>query len=490
MSWLEDLLGIKDLWRDGNLLSPRRKALEFVSGVGIALALTDDPATGRSKLEISAAGGGSSGSSDYRESVRAATTGALPAYTRVGNVLTANANGALPAQDGVTLTVGTRRLLLWHGASGIDNGTYDVTQLGDGSSPWILTRTQDALGNTETFTDGTRVPIAEGTLYAGRTFKVTTNDPIVLNTTAISWALDTGLPDGTVADQIPKWNGTTWIAGALNLAAAAAVTGILGLANGGTGLSATPAANTVLTGTGAAAAWSDAPTVASLSASSYLAVGAGTKATAGDIRFDSAWSIQQRNAEPGTIDRNVLSGTGESWDLGDAAQSGQGYVRASYLNLLGQGGVYSKATTFFVQTAAGGACFEFSPNTAAFTVTATTLSPVISQSDHATTGHTFTVQAQNVTTGTGSTLLLKAGTGSVANGVVQIGYGATVTAQFGANAAFFAATGSYGGGVNVIFGGSVATTPTTAPSGGGLIYWDADGNIFGVNEAGVHSQLN
>lgn len=243
MTWLDDLLGVKDLWSDGALLAPRRSALEFVSGTGVALALVDDPATGRSKLTISAAGGSGS-ADDWRSSVRVATTGALPAYTRVGNVLTANANGALPAIDGVTLTVGARRVFLWHGASGVDNGTYDVTQLGDGSSPWILTRTVDVEGNTETFTDGTRVPIAEGTTYAGRTFKLTTNDPITLNVTSLVFALDTGLADGTAVGQVPRWDGTTWTAGAVDLADGDARTGILPVANGGTGLSALGSAYT------------------------------------------------------------------------------------------------------------------------------------------------------------------------------------------------------------------------------------------------------
>lgn len=258
MTWLYDLLGVKDLWSDGALLAPRRSALEFVSGTGVALALVDDPATGRSKLTISAAGGSGS-ADDWRSSVRVATTGALPAYTRVGNVLTANANGALPATDGVTLTVGARRVFLWHGASGVDNGTYDVTQLGDGSSPWILTRTVDVEGNTETFTDGARVSIDEGTTYAGRTFKLTTNNPITLGVTALVWAPDTGLADGTAVGQVPRWDGTTWTAGALNLAAAAAVTGILGVANGGVPVPANPADDAkVLTASGGTYTWAAA----------------------------------------------------------------------------------------------------------------------------------------------------------------------------------------------------------------------------------------
>ena len=41
-----------------------------------------------------------------KDPVRAATTEALPANARVADGLLANANGAFPAQDGVTLAVG------------------------------------------------------------------------------------------------------------------------------------------------------------------------------------------------------------------------------------------------------------------------------------------------------------------------------------------------------------------------------------------------
>lgn len=66
---------------------------------------------------------------DWKESVRAATTAALPAVTYangtggVGATLTADANGALPAQDGVTLVVNDR-LLVKDQAAQLQNGIY------------------------------------------------------------------------------------------------------------------------------------------------------------------------------------------------------------------------------------------------------------------------------------------------------------------------------------------------------------------------------
>ncbi len=170
---------------------------------------------------------------DPKDSVRTATTGALPAYTRTGNTITGNANGALPNVGGVALAAGDD-FLLWHGAAAQDNGIWRVGSLGDGGSPFTATRRADA-DTSAKVTSGLRVPVTEGT-YAGRVFRLATADPITLNTTALTFVLDTALADGSSTDQILKWNGTSWIAGALNLAAAAAVTGILAFANGGTGL--------------------------------------------------------------------------------------------------------------------------------------------------------------------------------------------------------------------------------------------------------------
>lgn len=77
--------------------------------------------------------------------VAAATTAALPANaynngtSGVGATLTASANGAFPAQDGVTLTSG-QKLLVKNEAAAANNGVYVLTQVGSESLPWILTR--------------------------------------------------------------------------------------------------------------------------------------------------------------------------------------------------------------------------------------------------------------------------------------------------------------------------------------------------------------
>jgi len=130
---------------------------------------------------------------DWKQYVRAATTGALPAYTYangssgVGATLTATANAALPAQDGVTLVLNDRLLVKNEtGGNAPYNGVYIVTQVGSVSLPYILTRTTDA-NSAATLLPETTVPISEGTTQADYAYTVTTPGPITIGTTNITF---------------------------------------------------------------------------------------------------------------------------------------------------------------------------------------------------------------------------------------------------------------------------------------------------------------
>ena len=57
----------------------------------------------------------------------------------VGATLTANANGAFPIIDGIQLEVGGN-LLVKNQNDPLENGSYVLTQAGDSSNPWVLTR--------------------------------------------------------------------------------------------------------------------------------------------------------------------------------------------------------------------------------------------------------------------------------------------------------------------------------------------------------------
>jgi hypothetical protein len=128
----------------------------------------------------------------WKQPVRAKTTAALAANTYangasgVGATLTATANGGLAAQDGVTLVVNDR-LIVDHEATASHNGIYKVTQLGDGSHPYILTRATDADEAAELINAAAKVE--EGTTFADQEWQCTTNAAIVVGTTALVFAI-------------------------------------------------------------------------------------------------------------------------------------------------------------------------------------------------------------------------------------------------------------------------------------------------------------
>ena len=131
---------------------------------------------------------------DIKASARLATTGALSAYTfttTAGGTITNNANGALSI-DGVTPSVADR-ILVKNETSGDApyNGIYVVTTVGDGSTPYVLTRSADANTSSEV-TSGMFVFIEEGTTNDNTGWVLTTNNPITLNTTALVFAQFSG----------------------------------------------------------------------------------------------------------------------------------------------------------------------------------------------------------------------------------------------------------------------------------------------------------
>jgi hypothetical protein len=126
---------------------------------------------------------------------RAATTGALAANTYangtsgVGATLTGNSNGALASQDGVTL-VANDTILVKDESTASHNGLYVVTQVGDGSNPYILTRSTDADSSTSTparMGPDIFVFVQEGTTLSDTGWVMTTNAPITMGSTSLNW---------------------------------------------------------------------------------------------------------------------------------------------------------------------------------------------------------------------------------------------------------------------------------------------------------------
>lgn len=120
--------------------------------------------------------------------VDAATTAALPANTRTGDVLKGDAVGAFPTIDGVAAALNNTYLVKNEGgvASHINNGLYTLTVVGDGATEFELTR-NDNLANGDPAT-GAFIHIQQGTANLDSTFRCINNTGTdIVNTDALEW---------------------------------------------------------------------------------------------------------------------------------------------------------------------------------------------------------------------------------------------------------------------------------------------------------------
>ena len=110
---------------------------------------------------------------DYKQAVRVIT---LSDVTLSG--------GAPATVDGVNLSAGNRVLVAGQ-STGSQNGLYIVQTVGAGSNgTWIRSSDGNATGEIEA---GMIVMVTEGTIYADTQWKLITDDPITLGTTALTF---------------------------------------------------------------------------------------------------------------------------------------------------------------------------------------------------------------------------------------------------------------------------------------------------------------
>ena len=106
--------------------------------------------------------------------------------TYATNVLTSSTNGAF-ALDGITAWSVGDRVLVKDQTNALENGSYELTVLGDASTPWELTRgeyfneTSEIPGSFQFVTDGT---VNNGTGYVAT---VADAETFVLNTDDVTW---------------------------------------------------------------------------------------------------------------------------------------------------------------------------------------------------------------------------------------------------------------------------------------------------------------
>lgn len=105
-------------------------------------------------------------------------------------------NGSAPSTvDGVTLSSGNR-ILLTAQTNPIDNGLYQVQTVGTAQNgTWIRSTDANETGEIEA---GMLVMATEGTVYADSLWKLTTNNPIIIGTTALNFS-QVGAGTGTAA---------------------------------------------------------------------------------------------------------------------------------------------------------------------------------------------------------------------------------------------------------------------------------------------------
>jgi len=137
---------------------------------------------------------------DWKSSVKAATTAALAASARVGNVRTADANGAFPTVDGVTVVLNDAILDKDH-ATGADRGVWALTDAGSGGTPWVLTRRSDFDADAEVTTGATML-VEQGTASGGKFYFLSTTGAIVVNTTALAFTQLAATPPDAVSIEI------------------------------------------------------------------------------------------------------------------------------------------------------------------------------------------------------------------------------------------------------------------------------------------------
>lgn len=96
----------------------------------------------------------------------------------VGATLTATSNGAFPEIDGITLSTtafAQNGVLVKNQTNAAENGRYNLTQVGDASNPWILTRC--GLCDEIDEIPGAYIFVKQGTLNSGSGWVLIVSDP-------------------------------------------------------------------------------------------------------------------------------------------------------------------------------------------------------------------------------------------------------------------------------------------------------------------------
>lgn len=153
----------------------------------LATPTLDGDAANKSYVDATAQG------LSIKDAVHLATAAVLPntpAWTSTGGgTYTATTFGQISI-DGQTATTG-QRILVKNQVASEYNGIYDVTVQGDGSTYWVLTRSADANTSAEV-KSGMFTFVQTGDTLANTGWVLTTDNPITLNTTGLTFTQFSG----------------------------------------------------------------------------------------------------------------------------------------------------------------------------------------------------------------------------------------------------------------------------------------------------------
>lgn len=269
----------------------------------------------------------------WKNAARLATTTALTANTYangtagVGATLTANANGALSV-DGVGTALNDR-ILVKNEATASHNGIYSLTQLGDGSNPYILTRVTDYDQPSEAVA-GTAVFIQEGTANADSGWIQTTTGTITIGTSSLLFTQFTSLGQIVAGSGLTETGNTISVLAGDGISLSSPINGSVNVLSDPTG--GANLARAINVGVNGVAVKIDSTTIVE-GASNRLAVNVGTGANQivqldGSSKLPAVDGSALTNLNASNISSGTLSvsrggtGTGTTFTQGSVVFSG------------------------------------------------------------------------------------------------------------------------------------------------------------------------
>ena len=422
---------------------------------------------------------------DPKASVIAASYAALPAYTYnngasgVGATITASANGALTL-DGVTPTAGARVLIKNEtGANDPYNGIYVVTTAGNAGVPFVLTRATDFdNGSPSGEIPGAFTFVETGTVQADTGWVCTTNNPVTVGTTAITFTQFSGAGQYTAnASAGLSLTGTVFSAKVDNLTTAFDGSGNISIPAGA--VLTTPnigaATGTSLSLTGTLTSASVAGNVISGASLSITGnVDAGNLQTSGAVSATGT-ATAGNLATGGTVSATGTGTFGNVLTGGNVSATGNvtgGNVLTGG-NVSATGTIDSQGTGTFGNVATGGTVSATSTITGGNIATGGTVSATGTGTfGNVATGGTVSATGTG-TFGNVATVGTISATGNIDSGNVNTGGAVNATGNITGGNLFTSGSGGAISGSGNIIGGNILTGGIVSATGAGTF-----GNVF------------